>query len=264
MTPRYLLAFLGCALVTGCSCSTKSTAQDQDRLQGTWRAERVEMAGKVQDDEAMQGLTYTFEGDKLTVEVGGTRHEGNFVLDTGRSPHHIDLKPTAANKTDQPMQGLYEFDSGNNLRVCFSQKGRPGGLHTTSSGEILFELRRTPAREALVKMNATALLGDCLANRSVAAAKYKDQVLEVTGEVVSTKDGHVRLAAGVPTNYLECTFNQNYKSELFRAMKIRPEQRVTLRGTFSGAFEGKNSKAAQAHVQLLNCEVVDAAGEDKQ
>ncbi len=270
MTPRHLLAFLGCALVTGCSCSGKGSPPDQDRLQGTWRAERVEIGGKVQDDEALQGVTYTVEGDKLTVEVGGTRHEGTFAIDAGRMPHHIDLKPTAGNKSDQAMQGIYAFESGNNLRVCFGQKSRPSAFHTNpNSDAILFELKRTPAREALIKTTATGLAGDCRNNRSVASAKFKDQVIEVTGMVESTMDGHVRLTAGGLSDYVECTFNQNYKSELFRAMKLRPEQKVTLRGTFNGTFDkrakGDNRGATVGVVQLLNCEVVDiAAGEEKQ
>jgi uncharacterized protein (TIGR03067 family) len=268
MTPRHLLPFLGCVVfVTGCGCSV-SPAGDRERLQGAWRAERVEIGGKIQDDEAMRSLSYAFDGDKLIVEVGGSRHEGTFSLDASRMPHQIDLKPAAGNKTDQAMQGIYSFESGNNLRVCFSQKSRPGGFFTNPGMDaILFELRRTPVREALVKMSATSLVDDCRSNSSVASAKFKDQVIEVTGTVASTKDGRVNLAAGGTADYVECTFNQNYKSELFRAMKIRPDQRVTLRGTFNGAHDHNNRSSRKrdaAYVHLRDCEVVDtAAVEDK-
>ena len=114
MTPRHLIACLGCVALTGCGSSGKGGGLDQDRLQGTWRVERVEIGGKVQDDDTMAGLTYTFEGAKLVVEVGGTRHEGTVALDTSHTPHTIDLKPTAGNQTDQPIQGVYAFESNNN------------------------------------------------------------------------------------------------------------------------------------------------------
>jgi uncharacterized protein (TIGR03067 family) len=269
MNPRELLSFLGCVLLAGCaSNSGKGGGADQDSIQGTWLAERVELNGKVSDDANLQGLTLIFDGDKVITEVGGSRHEGTFTLDASRGPRQLEIKPAAGNSSDKPLFGVYALESSNNLRICFSQKSRPGGLVTGAhSDAILFELRRTPPRQSSLKITAKELVGDCRNNRSVASAKYKDQVVEVTGTVNNVKDGRVHLtAAGGPSgpqDFVEGTFNPNYKSELFRVMKIKNDQKVTLRGTFSGTFDAPHARPA-AYVQLVNCEVVDApAGEEK-
>jgi uncharacterized protein (TIGR03067 family) len=208
----------------------------------------------------MKGLTFIFDGDKLVTEVNGERHEGTFTIGSGRMPRHIDLKPAAGNTADKPLQGVYWFESRNNLRICFGQK-RPGSLHThPGTDAILLELKRTPPRESPIKVTATDLLSDCRSNRSVAAAKYKDEVIEVTGTVMATKDGRVLLAAGEGEgrrDYVECTFSQNYKSELFRMMQIKPDQSVKLRGTFNGTVDSRGKMAT--FVQILNCEVVETA-----
>ena len=62
-------------------------------------------------------------------------------------------------------------------------------------------------------------------------------------------------------DYVEGAFNQNYKSELFRAMKIKNNQKVTLRGTFGGTYEHTRKRGAP-YVQLLNCEVVEMPAGD--
>jgi uncharacterized protein (TIGR03067 family) len=261
MITRHLPAFLACVLLAGCSSSSaRNGGADQDGIQGTWRTERVEIGGKVSDDETFRNLTLTFSGDNAFTEVGGVRHEGTFTLDAFRVPRHIDLKPAAGNTTDKAMQGVYSFEGPNSLRVCFGQKSRPGGFHTgPTSDAITFELRRTPPREPAEKnrMTAADLADQCKKNRAVTTDAYRNSVLQVTGKVSVNKDGHVFLAATGP-DYIECVFSRNYKSELERVARLKDQQTVVLRGTFNGSFDGQRLPAGiTVFVQLLNCEVVE-------
>ncbi len=231
---------------------------DQENIQGTWRAERVEIGGKVSNDESLRGLTLTFDGDKVITQIGEVRHEGTFTLDSFRMPHYIDVKPAPGNTTDKAMQGVYAFESDNNLRICFSQKSRPSNFFTSpNSDAVIFELKRTPPREPVIKMTAADLLEKCRKNKSVAADTYRNTVVQVTGKVTENKDGHVFVGGG-GSDYIDCAFNRNYKSELERVTRIKDQQKVTLRGTFNGTFESRNRGA---YVQLLNCEVVDVAAD---
>jgi uncharacterized protein (TIGR03067 family) len=261
MTTRHLPALLGCVLLAGAGCGrpSQSSGPDRDNLQGSWQAERVELGGKVSADESMRGLTLSFDGDKVVTEVGGVRHEGTFSLDASRMPRQIDFKPTDGNKTDKELHGVYVFESDNNLRICFSQNARPGGFNTQPNSEaIAFELRRNPPREPILKLDVAELLEKCKRNRSVAADTYRNTVVQVkNGKVMENKDGRIRLTGNGGQDYIECTFNHNYKSELNRATELKERKTVTLRGTFNGAFEARNRGGT--YVQLLNCEVVDVA-----
>jgi uncharacterized protein (TIGR03067 family) len=265
MTTRHLPAFLGCVLLAGPGCSDSSGrggAADQDNLRGTWRVERVEVGSKVSEDEDLRNLTLTFEGETVVTEVGGVRHEGTFTLDASRTPHHIDFKPAPGNTTDKKLHGLYAFESDNNLRLCFSQKSRPSGFHTSPVLDtITLEMRRTPPREPGIKVPAGDLVEQCARNKALAADAYRSKVIQVSGKVKENKDGHIFLTGENDGNYVECAFNRNYKSELERVTRIKDQQKVVLRGTFNGAFETRNRLGT--FVQLLNCEVVEVAAEDK-
>ena len=258
MTTRRLLTFLGCVLLTGCSGSNKGGGADQENLQGSWRTERIELGAKVSDDESLRSMTLSFEGDKVVTEVGGVRHEGTFTLDNSRQPRHIDLKPASGNSSDKAMQGIYAFESDNNLRLCFSQKSRPSGFITSpNSDAITFELKRTPPREPIIKMTAEDLLRKCKSNKSVAADTYRNTVVQVTGRVSDNKDGKVVLTVG--SDYIECSFSRNFKSELERVTGIKERQTITVRGTFNGTFETRNRNGAFVH--LNNCEVGEPVAE---
>jgi RNA polymerase sigma factor (sigma-70 family) len=115
---------------------------DQQRIQGTWAATRVQMAGV---DVPSDDLRLTFAGDRLTL-VGtklGLRVTGRFRLDAARTPRGITLLPERGG--EWPGIYLIEDDS---LRMCINHNGpeRPGTFDTTGrQGVFLYVLRREPA-----------------------------------------------------------------------------------------------------------------------
>jgi uncharacterized protein (TIGR03067 family) len=254
---RYLLLLFGglCLFAIGCG-SSKGGGEDQKKIQGTWHVELSKLGGKVSEDSELLGATITFENDKIVIAVGDKRHEGTFTMDAGRSPHHLDVKP-AAGSSDKPMHAIYSFESDSNLRICFGQKSRPNNFDTSpNSDAILFELKRDGSSRASVKTSAEDLLRQCKNNSKLAASIYpRDQFIEVSGKVLSSKDGVVTLEGSKDGDYIECTFNHNYQSALKRAMDINKDDTVRIRGTYNGVGDGK--PRGTTCVRLQNCDVVE-------
>jgi len=262
---RFLPPFLCCALLIGLGCAGDcgGDADTLRNLRGIWRVEYAELGGKPTDNEELRGLTITFGDDNQVVtEVNGTRHEGTFALNLKRSPHHLDLHPGPGEGDLSELYGIWSLDSPNGLRVCFSQKSRPNGFATNPrSDAILLELKRVNPRDTPEKFTAGDLIDECRSNRSVAASKFNHQIMKVTGTVIKNTDGRIELE-GSGGNYVECRVS-GLKSELHRTMSIKPNQTVTLRGTYSGIHEKK--KGGPIVVQLHNCEIVtDEARDDRQ
>jgi uncharacterized protein (TIGR03067 family) len=255
---RYLLLpLVGCLLLsTGCA-SNRGGGEDQKRIQGNWRVELVETGGKASDDPELLGTTISFDEYKIVITVGDTTHEGTFTMDAFKMPRHLDLKPVSGS-SDKPMYAIYSFETDNHLRLCFSQKSRPNGFKTAANTDaILFEVKRESGGRASVTVTAEELLKTCKKNRSLAASIYpKEQSLEVTGKVLSSKDGHVCLEVGADGDYVDCAFNRNYVSGLKRAAMLNQGDPVKLRGNYGGTSDNPRSRGT-VFVTLLNCEVVE-------
>lgn len=140
---RFLtILLLGVALAsTGCSKtaratagvpgsieeSTQTPADDQQRLQGTWKMERAMFNGQ----PLMNDVRWIFDGDTLTIVLRGNYQGGvksPFQLGTGDRPNTILIK-----YFDNPLAnqgyyggsytGIYKL-SGDKLRVCYDMTGR--------------------------------------------------------------------------------------------------------------------------------------------
>jgi uncharacterized protein (TIGR03067 family) len=254
---RYLLLLLGglCLFAIGCGSSNGGGA-DQKKIQGTWHVELSKLGGKVSEDSDLLGATITFENDKIVITVGDTKHEGNFTMDSSHSPHRLDVKPAAGN-SNKPMSAIYSFESEDSLRICFGTKSRPNNFETSPNTDaILFELKREGASRASIKVSAEKLYQQCKDNSKMAASVFpRDQFIEVSGKVLSSKDGVIALQASKDGDYIECTVNRNFQSALKRAMNINKDDTVRVRGTYNGIGDGK--PRGTSCVRLQNCDVVE-------
>jgi uncharacterized protein (TIGR03067 family) len=117
--------------------------QDRKRIQGTWRAVRVEANGKHLHREVCAGQVWVFTDSRLTVRYpDGTEETFAYELGPTRKPKEIDLRP-AGPLTRSSFQGIYSLP-GDRLAVCRARGRRPSSLAPghVERGEILFLLER--------------------------------------------------------------------------------------------------------------------------
>jgi len=101
--------------------------QLQDRLQGTWAIEFMEIQGMKIDKAKGLNMSLTFRGDKLVMWQGTTREEGAYRADEGRSPKSLDLIAPKTTRQDA-VQCIYHVE-GDTLKIGFysgaPDRGRP-------------------------------------------------------------------------------------------------------------------------------------------
>jgi uncharacterized protein (TIGR03067 family) len=96
--------------------STGALAADRDRIQGTWILVSETRGGSTTPPDGLKGRTMVFDGSTVRSQEGG---EGEFALDTARSPKRIDWKMEGG----RTLQGIYRFE-GDLLRTCVDEEGR--------------------------------------------------------------------------------------------------------------------------------------------
>jgi uncharacterized protein (TIGR03067 family) len=118
------LALLG-GLVLALSFSTvaaddkKEVPKELAPFQGTWKATKVEMDGKVTEGAKLQ---FTFDGTKVIFLQGeketGT---GSIAVDATKTPNEIDLFTEKGTKSP----GIYKFENDDSkLLICFVRDGK--------------------------------------------------------------------------------------------------------------------------------------------
>ena len=153
-----------------------SAADEDDKkaLQGVWQASSIKVDGKAEAEEAVKGLRFTFEGDKLVisgpVDALGVDKERTFTLDASKSPKELDLRVLVprsrpqegqvklANPPKEPflkgpivadfIRGIYEI-KGNTLKVFLPHRSfgtiRPAKFPTGTREGILIVFERVAA-----------------------------------------------------------------------------------------------------------------------
>jgi uncharacterized protein (TIGR03067 family) len=129
---------------------------DQERIQGTWQANRVQVGGGLMD----MRVSMQFAGDRFTLLGDIPLAEADFQLDPNRTPKEITVRlqpgnfimfggvEGAAPKAGEAptWAGIYKFE-GDSLKVCLNLGGRErphildGNIGSTV---FLFDLSRRP------------------------------------------------------------------------------------------------------------------------
>jgi uncharacterized protein (TIGR03067 family) len=131
-----LLALTAALLVT----AEDPVQSDLDRLQGVWVLAAMETEGDEVPADQIQGLTATYEGNRLTLRTGEhVRRRGIITLAPSRSPRAINTWDQDGPYEDQTVPGIYDLD-GDTLRVCFARPGedRPKEFTTKSGTGFLY------------------------------------------------------------------------------------------------------------------------------
>jgi uncharacterized protein (TIGR03067 family) len=95
----------------------QDTEGDQKKIQGTWAVVSAEKGGKKAPAKEIEGITFTFTGDKLSLKKGGESKDGKFKLDATRKPREIDVT-----MEDRTARGIYQLDK-DALKICVGKEG---------------------------------------------------------------------------------------------------------------------------------------------
>lgn len=116
MNRPLLLAAL-VAITTGAVAAPgpKGDKSDLKKLEGDWKVESWVQLGQTIPLNA----TWSFKGDKYTLDQGSNLEEGTIKLDPGKKPAAIDLAITGGSCKGKNQPGIYKID-GDTLTMCFA------------------------------------------------------------------------------------------------------------------------------------------------
>lgn len=141
---RLALGFAVLAAVSGAIAAPglkDDKNNDLKKLEGDWKIESWEQGGA----PVRMNATWTFKGDKYTLDMGTNLEEGTIKIDQGKKPATIDLEITGGNCQGKDQPGIYKFD-GDTLIMCFAWPGtpdRPTEFQSTAPARtILVTLKR--------------------------------------------------------------------------------------------------------------------------
>jgi uncharacterized protein (TIGR03067 family) len=110
-------------------------ADDQDDLQGTWRATFAEVGGVEATPAQQKRISVSIKGNAFTLNEGGGSETVYFRLNQKAKPRVIEFwRKNQEGKT--LWHGIYQFD-GTNLRICWGPAGqaRPRTFNSKASNE---------------------------------------------------------------------------------------------------------------------------------
>jgi uncharacterized protein (TIGR03067 family) len=106
-------------------------------LDGTWRPQSAELAGKPYPDQILKAIKLVLNKDKYLVEIGDQTDEGTCSVDSTQSPNTLDIKGTKGPNEGKTFLCIYEL-KGDTLRVCYdlSGKARPTEFATKAGTKL--------------------------------------------------------------------------------------------------------------------------------
>jgi uncharacterized protein (TIGR03067 family) len=95
---------------------------DMQKLQGTWVAVAVELAGQKLPEQQARQLEVVIKGDKYAYKFGGQTYHGTYKLDPIRNPKAVDSRATDGVRAGTTFAGIYALEK-DTLKVCFPTPG---------------------------------------------------------------------------------------------------------------------------------------------
>jgi uncharacterized protein (TIGR03067 family) len=143
-----LLTVLTCSLLLGAEAPKDDAKKEKEKLQGTWKALKVEERGESKDDD--QGHRLIFSGDEFTIKEGDqTIIKGKFKIDPSKAPKEIDMEITESNKEEHKGKtglGIYTLE-GDDFQFCVCQPGdteRPKEFSGKGNLFVTFKREKKP------------------------------------------------------------------------------------------------------------------------
>jgi|SRR6266568_1553082 len=104
---------------------------------GTWIPTDGMSAGKKLPDNFLTSVKLLLNNGKYTVVVGEDKEEGTYKVDTGKSPHPIDIEATMGPNKGKKIPAIVEI-KGDTMRVCYNVDGKERPKDFTSTEENKF------------------------------------------------------------------------------------------------------------------------------
>jgi uncharacterized protein (TIGR03067 family) len=114
---------------------------DMTQMEGTWRPETAELAGREYPKKILDSMKLVVKGETYLVEVGGHTDEGTTKLDPGKSPRAIDIKGVKGPNVGKTFLAIYEL-KGDDLKVCYDLSGKSRPTEFSTKPETLLFLVR--------------------------------------------------------------------------------------------------------------------------
>lgn len=136
----HALVILGVGWLVVALTMDAATTQDDvvkkelEKLQATWATTSIEADGeKVTEEERIKSRKLTIKGSGYTLKVGDETVQGTLVIDPGKKPKTIDVKPSSGLNKGKTLLGIYELEGGS-LKTCIALPGkeRPTKFSTES------------------------------------------------------------------------------------------------------------------------------------
>jgi uncharacterized protein (TIGR03067 family) len=109
---------------------------DIDRIQGSWKTNKVEVEGKPPPPEFVEKGKFVFKGSKVSIfQDDKVTEEATFVLDSAKKPPTIDLTATAGPGKGKITYGIYRLE-GDTLTLCIGDK-RPSEFKGQGTAGLL-------------------------------------------------------------------------------------------------------------------------------
>jgi len=120
----HLAFFLAASVLVAADTPSKTTRDDRDRFQGTWRVVTLVDNGKQAPREAIQDARLIFEGNHFSLQGARQDYRGTFKLDQDQDPKSLDCTYHEVGGSDNGRAfGIYELD-GNRLKLCWRHGGK--------------------------------------------------------------------------------------------------------------------------------------------
>jgi uncharacterized protein (TIGR03067 family) len=112
------------------------------QLRGTWVAVSMERGGRKEEAPKERELTFTFEGDKVTITEGKHTEQWPYQQRDTKTPWEIDFVPSMDHKGEPTYKGIYRID-GDTLKIAVARRGaRPTGYDHTDDDSAVFLFKR--------------------------------------------------------------------------------------------------------------------------
>jgi uncharacterized protein (TIGR03067 family) len=107
---------------TGWCADDKAPAKD-NAVNGRWKLVSGENAGEKMSDDVVKSIHLILANGKYLTKVGDQTDEGEYTLDTTKTPHTLTLTGKTGPNKGKTMLAIYEADQ-KTLKVCYDVSGK--------------------------------------------------------------------------------------------------------------------------------------------
>lgn len=137
MNRVWLVSLLFTAIVS--TMARGDEGSDGKPLEGTWKPESAELAGKAYPTKILESMKLVLKGETYLVDVAGQLDEGRTKLDPSKSPKTIDITGAKGPNEGKTFQAIYERN-GDVLKICYDLSGKSRPTEFATKPETLLFL----------------------------------------------------------------------------------------------------------------------------